>query len=56
MEDSMDTGKKPKLGVVFFAARWFDEVVLGNEEAARRFRGQPAGFLPFPEPSTPLRG
>jgi L-arabinose isomerase len=39
MEDSMDTGKKPKLGVVFFAARWFDEVVLGNEEAARRFRG-----------------
>ena len=33
---SEDTGK-PKLGVVFFAARWFEEVVLGNEGTAREF-------------------
>jgi L-arabinose isomerase len=30
-------GVKPKLGVVFFAARWFNEVVLGNDEGARSF-------------------
>jgi|GEM_PF-486983 len=28
---------KPKLGVVFFAARWFEEVVLGNEDSAIEF-------------------
>lgn len=28
---------KPKLGVVFFAARWFEEVVLGSERSASEF-------------------
>ena len=30
-------GRKPKLGIVFFAARWFEEVVLGNEKTAGLF-------------------
>jgi L-fucose isomerase-like protein len=30
-------GSKPKLGVAFFAARWFEEVVLGKDESARSF-------------------
>ena len=29
--------KKPKLGLVFFAAKWFEEVVLGGKESAREF-------------------
>ena len=29
--------EKPKLGVVFFAARWFEEVVLQNEESTGEF-------------------
>ena len=33
---SEDAGK-PKLGVVFFAATWFEEVVLGKEGTAREF-------------------
>ncbi|MCL5072973.1 MAG: hypothetical protein M1308_19105 [Actinobacteria bacterium] len=27
----------PKLGIVFFAAKWFEEVVLGEKESAREF-------------------
>ena len=30
-------GSKPKLGVAFFAGRWFDEVVLGNDESSLSF-------------------
>jgi L-arabinose isomerase len=30
-------GKKPRLGLVFFVARWFEEVVLGNDDSAREF-------------------
>jgi L-arabinose isomerase len=30
-------GMKPKLGVVFFAARWFEEVVLGSNSSAKAF-------------------
>ena len=29
--------KKPKIGLVFFAARWFEEVVLGGGENAEKF-------------------
>lgn len=29
--------KKPKIGLVFFAARWFEEVVLGGGESAKAF-------------------
>jgi L-arabinose isomerase len=29
--------KKPKVGVVFFAARWFEEVVLGGGENSKEF-------------------
>jgi L-arabinose isomerase len=29
--------KKPKIGLVFFAARWFEEVVLGGGESAEKF-------------------
>jgi len=29
--------KKPKIGVVFFAARWFEEVVLGGGESSKEF-------------------
>ncbi|MHB1347500.1 MAG: L-arabinose isomerase family protein [Candidatus Humimicrobiaceae bacterium] len=29
--------KKPKIGLVFFAARWFEEVVLGGGETSREF-------------------
>lgn len=28
---------KPKVGVVFFAARWFEEVVLGSDKSASEF-------------------
>src|SRR3989304_6157786 len=28
---------KPKLGLVFFGAKWFEEVVLGGTESAREF-------------------
>ena len=37
MKEEAHDFEKPRLGVVFFAARWFEEVVLGNEEAAREF-------------------
>ncbi len=33
----MDNKPKPKIGLVFFAARWFEEVVLGGGESAERF-------------------
>ncbi|NIQ17890.1 MAG: hypothetical protein GTN43_03715, partial [Candidatus Aenigmarchaeota archaeon] len=29
--------QRPKLGLVFFVARWFEEVVLGNDDSAREF-------------------
>ncbi|MHB1254006.1 MAG: hypothetical protein ACYCZ1_07540 [Candidatus Humimicrobiaceae bacterium] len=29
--------KKPKIGVVFFAARWFEEVVLGGGDSSKEF-------------------
>ena len=29
--------RKPRLGIVFFVARWFEEVVLGNDDSARQF-------------------
>jgi len=29
--------KKPKIGLVFFAARWFEEVVLGGGEISEKF-------------------
>jgi len=29
--------KKPRIGLVFFAARWFEEVVLGNDRTASEF-------------------
>jgi L-arabinose isomerase len=29
--------EKPKLGVAFFVAKWFDEVVLGKEESSQAF-------------------
>ncbi|MHB1345903.1 MAG: hypothetical protein ACYCXK_00275, partial [Candidatus Humimicrobiaceae bacterium] len=28
---------KPKIGLVFFAARWFEEVVLGGGESTKEF-------------------
>jgi hypothetical protein len=28
---------KPKLGIVFFTARWFEEVVLGKDENSKQF-------------------
>ena len=28
---------KPKIGLVFFAARWFEEVVLGGGETSKEF-------------------
>lgn len=31
-------GMKPKLGLVFFAARWFEEVVLGSDSSAKEFK------------------
>lgn len=30
--------KRPKIGLVFFAARWFEEVVLGGGESAEKAR------------------
>ncbi len=33
----MDNKVKPKIGLVFFAARWFEEVVLGGGESAEKF-------------------
>ena len=38
MKATSENRDKPKLGVVFFAARWFEEVVLGDEENAREFK------------------
>lgn len=32
-----EQGRKPRLGVVFFAAKWFEEVVLGGDETAEQF-------------------
>jgi L-arabinose isomerase len=33
----MDNKPKPKIGLVFFAARWFEEVVLGGGDIAEKF-------------------
>jgi hypothetical protein len=33
----MDNKSKPKIGLVFFAARWFEEVVLGGGDIADKF-------------------
>ena len=33
----MYNNKKPKLGLVFFAAKWFEEVVLGEDNTAQEF-------------------
>ena len=37
MKAMAESREKPKLGVVFFAARWFEEVVLHNENSASEF-------------------
>jgi hypothetical protein len=29
---------KPKLGIVFFSARWFEEVVFGKDEKSKQFK------------------
>ena len=33
----MYNSKKPKIGIVFFAAKWFEEVVLGKDETTKVF-------------------
>jgi L-arabinose isomerase len=39
MKAVVDGREKPRVGVVFFAARWFEEVVLHNEDSADQFEG-----------------
>ncbi len=36
-EQASTATERPKLGIVFFAAKWFEEVVLGNDDAAHEF-------------------
>jgi len=38
MEHSIQQASKPRIGVVFFAAKWFEEVISGSDYVSREFK------------------